>query len=89
MRILIPCLLGLERPISFEIEALGYRPEQIRREDGLVLVNLGDVDDLEISSALAEINLWLRTGERVMLEIAEAEIRSFDDLFEFVAAQNW
>jgi putative N6-adenine-specific DNA methylase len=38
---------------------------------------------------IARLNMFLRTGERVYIEIAQFEAQSFDDLFENITAIDW
>ena len=38
---------------------------------------------------IAKCNLWLRTAERVYIVVGEAEIKTFDELFDFVSTLPW
>ena len=76
----VPCLLGLEGPISDELKRLGM--EDVASENGRVYFK-GDGKSIAVS------NICLRTGERVLLEVGRFDARSFDELFERVKALPW
>ena len=78
--IICPCHFGLEAVLKREICDLGY--EIARTEDGRVIFH-GDPD------AVVMANLHLRTAERVLIDCAEFDAYSFDDLFEAVKAVRW
>lgn len=78
--IVIPTIFGLEAFVSREIRALGYETTTV--EDGRVTF-LGDV------RAICRANLWVRTGERVLVKIAEFEARTFSELFDATKAVDW
>ncbi len=71
----VPCLFGLEGLAGDELRRLGM--EDVRVENGRVLFS-GD------ETALARANLNLRTGERVLLLLAEFEATTFEELFQGV-----
>ena len=70
-----PCLFGLEGIAGDELKRLDMR--DVRVENGRVLF-AGD------TQALAKANLWLRTGERILLILAEFEAKTFEQLFQGV-----
>lgn len=70
-----PCLFGWERLVKNEIEHLGYKVSEVI--DGRVSF-LGD------AAAIARANLFLRTPERVLLELGRFTATSFEDLFQGV-----
>lgn len=72
----VPCLFGLEGLAGDELRRLGM--EQVQVENGRVLFSGG-------SESLVQANLWLRTGERVLLRLASFPAESFEDLFQGVA----
>ena len=78
--IICPCHFGLEAVLKREIQDLGY--EIARTEDGRVIFH-GDADAVVIA------NIHLRTAERVMIDCAEFEAKSYNDLFEGVKAVRW
>lgn len=79
-RYCVPCLFGLEGLAADELRRLGMA--QVAAENGRVYFSGG----LE---AAAQANLWLRTGERVLLELGSFEAQSFDALFEGTKALPW
>lgn len=76
----VPCLLGLEGPISDELRRLGM--ENVSSENGRVNFSGGN-------DALARANICLRCGERVLLEVGRFEARTFDELFEKTKSLPW
>ena len=75
----VPTLFGLEGIAADELRRLDL--ENVRAENGRVLFS-GD------ESALARANLCLRTGERVLLTLAEFEAKTFEELFQGVYRTN-
>ncbi len=75
MQFAVPCLFGLEGLAADELRRL--KLSDVRAENGRVLFS-GD------AAALAEANLWLRTGERVLIVLAEFRATSFEALFQGV-----
>ncbi len=79
MELIVPCLFGLEGIAGEELRRL--KMENVRVEDRRVLFT-GD------ENALAKANICLRTGERVMVVLAQFEARSFEELFQGVYHAN-
>ena len=75
----VPTLFGLEGITGDELRRLDA--ENVRVENGRVLFS-GD------EMALARANICLRTGERVLLTLAEFEARTFEELFQGVYRTN-
>ena len=75
----VPCLFGLEGLAGDELRRLNM--ENVRVEDRRVLFT-GSMEDL------ARANIWLRTGERVMLVLAQFQAKSFEELFQGVYRTN-
>lgn len=75
MEFAVPCLFGLEGLAGDELRRLGMDGVQV--ENGRVLFR-GD------QTAMARANLNLRTGERVLLRLADFPARSFEELFQGV-----
>ncbi len=71
----VPCLFGLEGLCGDELRRLNM--ENVRVEDRRVLFT-GD------ENALAKANVGLRTGERVMVVLAQFTAKSFEELFQGV-----
>ena len=80
VRLVAPCLFGLEKAVGEEIDALGYH----RRDtiDGRVYFE-------GPPSAILRSNLWLRCAERVLIEMASFEAKSFTALFDGVKKIPW
>ena len=75
MQLIVPCLFGLEGIAGDELRHMGM--ENVRVEDRRVLFT-GD------ENALAKANICLRTGERVMVVLAQFQAKSFEELFQGV-----
>ena len=73
----VPCLFGLEGIAGDELRRLDL--ENVQVENGRVLFS-GDL------SAMARANICLRTGERVLLVLAQFPATSFEELFQGVLA---
>ncbi len=78
--IIVPTLFGLEAFTAKEIRWLGYETTSV--EDGRVTF-MGGYEDAY------RANLWLRTGERVLIKAAEFQAVSFEELFEKTKAVDW
>ena len=76
----IPTLFGVEGLVSDELRRMNM--QDVRTEDGRVFFTggLGDC---------ARVNLSLRCGERVLMELGSFPAKSFDQLFEGVRALPW
>ncbi len=79
MQFIVPCLFGLEGLAGDELKRL--RMENVRVEDRRVLFT-GD------ENALAKANICLRTGERVMVVLAQFEATTYEELFQGVYRTN-
>ena len=77
---IIPVLLGMEAFTAKEIRRLGYETTAV--EDGRVTFK-GNWE------AVCRANLWLRTGERVLIKIGEFNAYSFEELFDKTYALDW
>ena len=75
----VPCLFGLEGIAGDELRRLNI--ENVRVENGRVLFS-GD------ENALARANICLRTGERVLIVLADFEAKTFEQLFQGVYQAN-
>ena len=80
MRLIATCKLGLESLVAAELKRIEIEPEAVA--DARVTFR-GDF------SAMARACLWLRTAERVLLEVGAFEAKTFDALFEGVKALPW
>ena len=75
----VPCLFGLEGLAGDELRRLNM--DNVRVENGRVLFSGG-------SDAMAKANVCLRTGERVLLVLADFKATTFEELFQGVLAAN-
>ncbi len=80
MEIIAPCHFGLEAVLKREIYDLGY--DVTRVEDGRVTF-AGDAE------AICRGNIFLRTAERVMIQVGRFHAVTFDELFEGIKALPW
>ena len=67
----VPCLFGLEGIAGDELRRLNV--ENVRVENGRVLFS-GD------ENAMAKANVCLRTGERVLIVLADFKAATFEEL---------
>ena len=79
-KLVATCALGLEMPLGRELEALGLGP--IERDNAQVSFPYTPHN-------LAKANYWLRTADRVWLQLAEFPCRDFEELFQGVKAIDW
>lgn len=75
-----PCHFGLEAVTKREIYDLGY--EVTRVEDGRITF-CGDAE------AICRANIFLRTTERILLQVGRFHAETFDELFEGIKALPW
>ena len=80
IRFVVPCLLGLEKPIADEMKALGAA--DVVSENGRVLFS-GDWN------LLARANICARFAERIQILVGTFEARSFEELFQGTKALEW
>lgn len=80
MRFIATCKLGLESVVAMELRALHIEVDEVL--DARVRFS---GEEMTLSRAL----LWLRTAERVLLEVGSFPAYSFDELFEGVKAIPW
>ena len=75
-----PCHFGMEAVLKREIIDIGYEISKV--EDGRVYF-LGD------DEAIVRANLWLRTTERVLINVGSFKADTYDELFEKTKAIDW
>lgn len=78
--ILVPCHFGLEAVLKREIYDLGYEITKV--EDGRVTFE-GDEE------AICRANIFLRTAERVMIQIGRFKATTFEELFQGIKNLPW
>ncbi len=76
----VPCLFGVEGLVADELRRMNM--QEVRAEDGRVFFQ-GSLADC------AAVNLSLRCGERVLLELCRFHAGTFDELFEGTRAFPW
>ena len=74
-RLVAPCLFGLESILKDEIQRLGYDIFEVMY--GRVVFS-GDFE------AVARANMFLRTGERILIELGRFPATTFEQLFQGV-----
>lgn len=78
--LLVPCHFGLEAVLKKEIYDLGYEISKV--EDGRITF-LGDEE------AICRANIFLRTAERVMIQVGRFKATTFEELFQGIKAIPW
>ena len=78
--LLVPCHFGLEAVLKREIYDLGYEITKV--EDGRVTFE-GDEE------AICRANIFLRTAERVMIQVGRFKATSFEELFQGIKNLPW
>ena len=79
LRFAVPCLFGLEGIASDELKRLDI--PGVQAENGRVLFSGGVAE-------MAKANVCLRTGERILLILAEFTAKTFEELFQGVYNTN-
>ncbi|MGV3526222.1 MAG: THUMP domain-containing class I SAM-dependent RNA methyltransferase [Candidatus Sericytochromatia bacterium] len=74
------CAFGLEALVRQELEDLGMEVTQV--SDGRVHFS-GDAE------SIMQANLWLRTADRVLIELARFRATTFDELFDQMRELPW
>ena len=80
LELIVPCHFGLESILKREIIDLGYEISQV--EDGRVTF-FGDID------SICRGNIFLRTGERVLVKVGSFKATTFEELFEKTKELPW
>lgn len=80
MDLLIPSAFGVEGIVKRQLSTLGYN--DCKAEDGKVAL-CGDMSDV------AKLNLYLRSGERVLIKLSSFTATTFDEVFENVSSIKW
>lgn len=82
MELLVPVAFGLEATVKRQLIKLGY--SDCPAENGRILIKK-DCD----WSDVAKLNVFLRSGERVLLSLGSRKVTTFDELFDFVYSLPW
>lgn len=80
MELLIPVAAGLEQTVKRQLNKLGY--DKCPADNGRIAVE-GDWNDI------ARLNVLLRSGERILLKVAQFKATTFDELYDGMYAVNW
>ena len=80
IQLVAPCHFGMESVLKREIYDLGYDITKV--EDGRVTFE-GDLE------TICRSNIFLRTAERVMVQIGRFRATTFDELYENMKALPW
>mgnify|MGYP000759722165 CR=1 FL=1 len=80
MTLTVPCLLGLEGLVAEEMRRMGMA--DVRAENGRVHCDGGPAD-------IPRLNINLRCGARVLMELGSFPARDFEALFQGTAALPW
>ena len=75
-----PCHFGLESVLKREIYELGYEIDRV--EDGRITF-IGDEE------AICRANIFLRTAERVLIQVGRFHAETFEELFQGIKAIPW
>ena len=78
--LLVPCHFGLEAVLKREIYDLGYEITKV--EDGRVTFE-GDEE------AVCRANIFLRTAERVIIQVGRFKATTFEELFQGIKNLPW
>ena len=81
MTILIPCATGVEAVVKRQLYMLGYG--DCPALNGRIVVENCSWKDV------ARLNVFLRSGERVLIRLATFQATTFDMLFEGIAKIHW
>ncbi|MGL4522923.1 MAG: THUMP domain-containing class I SAM-dependent RNA methyltransferase [Bacilli bacterium] len=71
--------MGIESVVKNEVKKLGYEPTT---ENGKIIFKGDD-------TAIARANLWLRSADRIRIQIGQFRATTFDQLFESTKALDW
>ncbi|MDI9498571.1 MAG: class I SAM-dependent RNA methyltransferase [Bacillota bacterium] len=88
MQIVLPVIMGLERVVAAELQELGHGDADITLADAEVRLR-APTDRSALSRTIARLNLRLACAERVLLELDQAQLRSFDDLVAWIEGLPW
>lgn len=80
MELLIPVAAGLEQTVKRQLNKLGY--DKCPAENGRIAVD-GDWKDV------ARLNVFLRSGERVLVKVASFKAVTFDELYQGMYTVSW
>ena len=80
MNLIVACAFGLEAVVKRELKSLGYEAR---------VVSPGKLSFVGDERAIVRANLWLRTADRVLVEIGRFDASDFEVLFETTRDLPW
>ena len=80
MKLTAACAFGLEALVKRELIALGYQPK---------VSQPGRIDFEGDWAAVCRTNIWLRTADRVLIQIQQFDSPDFDALFDTIKDFDW
>lgn len=80
LQLIATSAFGLESVVARELHNLGY--DNVKTENGRVLFSAAP-------AAIARCNLWLRSADRLLVQIGQFPAQSFDELFEGTKHLPW
>ncbi len=80
-RLLIPTATGIEAVVKRQLNSMGY--SDTYADNGRIVVDNCNWADV------AKLNIWLRSGERVLISLASFQAYTFDMLYEGVRSIDW
>ena len=80
LKLIAACAFGLEAIVKRELIAIGYVPQ---------ITQPGRVEFPGTWEAVCRANLWLRTADRVLIEVQKFDAPDFDALFDTVKEFDW
>ena len=81
MKLLIPAASGIEAVVKRQLSLLGY-PDTKAINGRIAVDNCNWLD-------VARLNMFLRSGEHVLINLAEFPAVTFDELFDGVRTVRW
>ena len=81
MKLLVPTATGIEAVVKRQLDILGY--PDTKAINGRIAVDGCSWHDV------ARLNMFLRSGERVLIQLAEFPTNDFDELYQGVANVDW
>ena len=81
MKLLIPSASGIEAVVKRQLDKLGY--PDTKADNGRIVVNDCAWEDV------ATLNVWLRSGERVLISVASFPAENFDQLYDGIKSIFW
>jgi putative N6-adenine-specific DNA methylase len=79
-RLIATATFGLESVVRRELFLLGYKDTTVQNGKVYFTGNASDI---------AKCNLWLRSSDRVLLEVGQFKATTFDQLYEHVRNLTW